>query len=111
MEMTLGAGIVLAKRLKAKIIDPRPFAVGSLKKIYENFPLTNVLPAMGYGKKQINELQKMINSVPCDCVIDGSPFDLSRLLDVKKDVVNVHYDLKERGKVTLRSVLRKEGIL
>ena len=68
-------GIIMPR----KIIDPRPFAVGSIKETFEKYGhLTNVLPAMGYGKKQIKELEQTINRSDCDLVLSGTPIDLSR---------------------------------
>ena len=106
--MTLGAGLVIAKRLKANIVNPRTYAVGSLKRLYKKYPkLEKVLPAMGYGKKQMLELEKMINKIPADVVVDASPFDLKRLLKINKPVVNVRYELDEVGTPTLKTVLKK----
>jgi len=106
--MDIGAGEIAASRLKAKIVAPINYAVGSIKYVYKKFPhLHNVLPAMGYSDKQIVELQKTINKVPCDVVVDGSPCRLSTLLKINKPIVDVQYDLAERGKPNLRTVLRR----
>lgn len=105
--MKIGAGEVIAKRLGMKIVSPKKYAVGSIKKVYEKFQLSEILPAMGYSKEQVHELQSTINKVPCEYVIDGSPIDLSRLIKVNKKVINVFYDLDEIGVPNLNSVLRK----
>ncbi len=106
--MAIGAGEVYAKGLGAKIVDPRKYAVGSIKEVYKKFAqLSDVIPAMGYSKKQMKELEKTINRVPCDAVVDGSPFDLGKLLKVNKKIVNVKYDLAERGHPDLKDVLKK----
>ena len=106
--MSIGAGEVYAKRQGAIIVDPRKYAVGSLKEVYKKFTqLSNVLPAMGYSKKQIKELEKTVNRVPCDYILDGSPFDISRLIKVKKPVINLGYELDEIGMPDLKSILKK----
>jgi len=87
-------------------VDPRPYAVGSIKETYEKYPQTkNVLPAMGYGEKQIEELSKTINAVPADVVIIATPIDLTRLFDVNKPTVKVRYELAEIGTPNLTEVL------
>ncbi|HCX78716.1 MAG TPA: GTPase, partial [Firmicutes bacterium] len=77
-EMTYGAGTVAARKFgAAELIDPRPWAVGSIKDTFEKYShLTNILPAMGYGEKQIRELEKTINAIDCDLVIAATPIDL-----------------------------------
>jgi len=108
-EMSYGAGIVAAEKLGAKeIIDPRPYAIGSLKEVYRKYPhIGSLLPAMGYSKKQIDELQRVINSVKCDSVIVATPIDLRRILKVNKPTVRVRYELQEIGKPDLKDVLSK----
>jgi len=107
--MTYGAGIIAARQNKAaKIIDPRKYATGSLKQVYEKFPhLTDVLPAMGYGKQQIKELEKTINKARCDLVIDGSPVNLDKLLRTNKPIISIRYEIKEKGKLKIESILSK----
>lgn len=108
-EMSYGAGIVAAEKFGAgEIIDPRPYAIGSLKEVYRKYPhIGALLPAMGYSKKQISELQRIINSVKCDSVIVATPIDLRRILKVNKPTVRVKYELQEIGKPDLREVLSK----
>ncbi len=108
-EMTFGAGMIAAKNAGATaIIDPRPFAVGSIKATFEKYPhLEKVLPAMGYGDKQVEELEKTINASDCDVVVSGTPIDLKRILrNVNKPIVRVRYDLQVRGEPSLDDVLR-----
>jgi predicted GTPase len=107
-DMHFGAGHVAAKKYKAaKIVDPRKYAVGTIKKVYENFKqITDILPAMGYGDKQMSELNKTINAVPCDVVIVGTPIDLARHLKFNKPSVRVTYELKER-KPALKNAIKK----
>ena len=80
-EMTYGAGMVAAKKYKAKtIVDPRPYAVGSIAETFKKYShMTQILPAMGYGKKQMHDLEKTINAIPCDTVVVGTPIDKSSL--------------------------------
>jgi len=91
--MKYGAGTVAAKENNVKeIIDPRSFAVGSIIETFDKYThLTNVLPAMGYGKKQISELEQTINNTDCDVVISGTPIDLNRILKANKPVVRIRY--------------------
>ncbi len=95
--MAFGAGVLAAKKYGAKeIIDPRPYAVGSISKVYEDFKhLGAVLPAMGYSDIQMKELEMTINAVDCDAVIAGTPIDLGRLLKLNKPIVRVRYRIEE----------------
>jgi len=108
-EMTFGAGMIAAENAGAEaIIDPRPFAVGSIKATFEKYShLENVLPAMGYGDRQVEELEKTINASDCDIVVSGTPIDLKRILkNVNKPIVRVRYDLQVKGEPSLDDVLR-----
>lgn len=106
-EMTIGAGTVAAERLgAAEVIDPRPFAVGSLVDTFEKYShLEHVLPAMGYGAQQLKDLEATINASDCDAVIIGTPMDLNRIIDIQKPTTRVYYDLKEVTKPDLEDVL------
>ena len=106
-EMAIGAGTVAAKRLKAKeLVNPRSSASGSLIDTFTTYPhLGNVLPAMGYGKKQLKDLEETINRVACDSVIIGTPIDLSRIIQINKPHTRVHYDLDEDGSPNLKEIL------
>ena len=97
--MRFGAAYLASRIYKAKkIVDPRPYAVGSIKQTFKNYPhLENVLPAMGYSSKQIKELEATINRTPCDSVVVGTPIDLTRLLKIKKPRVRVRYFFEEIG--------------
>lgn len=107
-EMAYGAGVVAAQKFgAAAIIDPRPFAVGSIRDTFNTYThLDKVLPAMGYGEKQIAELTETINRADCDLVVSGTPIDLSRLVQTDKKILRVRYDLREIGKPDLEEVLR-----
>ena len=105
--MPYGAGTVVAKRYNCQVIDARMHAVGSIKEVYKKFPhLTKELPAMGYSKQQIKELEKTINSAKCDAVIDATPVTLPRLMKINKPVTQVNYELQEVGKLNLDKVLK-----
>jgi predicted GTPase len=106
-EMPFGAGLVAARNAgAAKIVDPRPYAVGSLKEVFAKWPqLTNVLPAMGYSDEQLHELEQTINAVDCDVVVTGTPIDLSRLITSRHPIRHVTYELEEVGTPTIAEVL------
>ncbi len=105
-DMPYGAGLIAARKAGAIIIDPRPFAVGSIKDTFEKYyHLENVLPAMGYGKKQMEELQKTINKSDADAIVIGTPIDLKSVIKINKPSVRVKYDLQEIGKPDLDDVL------
>jgi predicted GTPase len=106
-EMKYGAGIIAAKKYEAKeIIDPRPYAVKSIKGTYEKYPgIGTLLPAMGYGEKQMRDLEATIAKTPCDAVIIATPIDLRRIITIKQHAVRVSYDLQEIGKPNLTDIL------
>jgi len=106
--LSYGAGFVALKKYKGKIIDARKYAVGSIKEVYKWYKhLKEELPAMGYSKKQMKELEMTINKAQCDVVLDASPSDLSRILKVNKPLVNVTYGLGEKSINALEKVLKK----
>ncbi len=109
-EMAYGAGWVAARRFgAAEIIDPRPFAVGSIQATFAKYPTTgNVLPAMGYGAQQTSELEETINKTDADLVIIGTPIDLSRVLKIDKPFQRVRYELQEIGQPTLEEILKQK---
>lgn len=94
-----GAGFIAARKYNAsKIFDPRKEAVGSIKEVFEEYKnLGEVVPAMGYSEKQIEELEETIKNCSCEVVIAGTPFDLSRLIDVEVPVVRVRYRVVEEN--------------
>lgn len=106
--MPYGAGTMAAERMGASLVDPYPYAVGSIKETFDKFEhLGPVLPAMGYGKTQIKELEDTINAVECDAVVVGTPIDLTKIIKVNKPAYRVKYELQEIGKPTLEDVLKK----
>jgi len=106
-EMSYGAGTVAAKKYGAKeIIDPRPFAVGSIKELFTKYShIGNLVPAMGYYPEQLKELEETINKSDCDAVIIGTPFNLQKLLKVDKPCAKVSYELADMGKPTLAQIV------
>lgn len=108
-EMAYGAGYVAARRFGAsEIIDPRPFAVGSIAATYRKYPKTgNILPAMGYGDAQTRDLEATINASNADMLIVGTPIDLTRVLKISKPYQRVRYELQEIGQPTLLDILSK----
>ncbi|TLZ54558.1 MAG: GTPase [Methanobacteriota archaeon] len=106
--MEYGAAYIAAQRFgAAEIVSAVGHAVGSIKETYKKYPNSRkVLPAMGYGPKQIKELEETIDATPCDVVLSGTPIDLSRVLKTKKPVVHVRYELDEIGHPNLEDVLR-----
>ncbi|UCE42120.1 MAG: GTPase [Candidatus Aminicenantes bacterium] len=107
-EMAYGAGIVAAEKYGASnIVDPRPYAVGSIQETFAKYThLDRVLPAMGYGQKQIAELSQTIEKVECDLVIGATPIDLRRLIQSHKKILRVTYDLEEIGMPDLKEILK-----
>jgi predicted GTPase len=108
--MKYGAGVMAAQKFGAKeIIDPRPYAVGSIADTYVKYPDIGILlPAMGYGKKQMQELEDTINAIDCDLVIIGTPIDLSRIIKMNKKSIRVKYELQEIGRPDLEEVLSQK---
>jgi predicted GTPase len=105
--MKYGAGTFAAENFGAsEIIDPRPFAVDSILDAFRKYPhMEKVLPAMGYGKEQVKDLEETINRADCDVVVSGTPIDLRRVIDVNKPVIRVRYELSEIGHPDLEDVL------
>ncbi|MCX7608102.1 MAG: cyclic 2,3-diphosphoglycerate synthase [Anaerolineales bacterium] len=109
-EMAYGAGYVAAQRFGAKeIVDPRPFAVKSIAETYKKYPKTGpILPAMGYGRKQMKDLEATINRADVDMVIIGTPIDLTRVIKIDKPYQRVRYELQEIGRPTLEDILKQK---
>ena len=105
--MPFGAGLVAARSGgAAAIVDPRPFAVGSIAETYERYPhIGSVLPAMGYSDEQLAELAQTIDVVDCDVVVSATPVDLARLIDCRHPVRHAAYELAEIGRPTVADVL------
>jgi predicted GTPase len=105
--MPYGAAAIIAKNLGAsEIVDPKPYAVGSIKEVYKKYShLGSILPAVGYGGKQVADLKETIDRVPCDVVIIGTPIDLRRVISINKPTVRVKYELKVLDPVSLEEIL------
>jgi predicted GTPase len=95
--MTYGAGVVAAGRFDAaELVDPRPFAVGSIHDVLERYPhLQPLIPAMGYGPAQIRDLQATLDAVDADLVLSATPIDLTRVMALDKPITRVRYDLEQ----------------
>lgn len=108
--MKIGAGWVAARRFgAAEIVDPRPFAVGTIADTYKKYPNTGtILPAMGYGEQQVRDLEKTIEDAPVDMVVIGTPIDLTRVMKINKPSQRVRYELEEIGQPTLVEILTKK---
>jgi predicted GTPase len=107
--MSFGIGIVAAKKFRAKkIIDPRPYVMGSIKSAFTKYPqIGSLIPALGYGRKQIKELERSINRVPADSIIIATPVDLRKLMTLNKPSVKVDYDLKMKSIDKFKKIIRK----
>jgi predicted GTPase len=112
-EMTYGAAVLAAKAHgAAELVDPRPFAVGSMAKTLEEWPhIQGLLPAMGYGDEQTEDLRKTIERSDADLVLIGTPIDLRRIIDFDKPALRVTYRLQELGEPTLADVLAEYGLI
>ncbi|MCL6495497.1 MAG: cyclic 2,3-diphosphoglycerate synthase [Ignavibacterium sp.] len=112
-EMKYGAGTVAAQKIGAKeIVDPRPYTVKSITETYEKYPnIGTLLPAMGYGKQQMKDLETTINRTKCDVVVIGTPIDLSRYIKINKPHTRVKYDLQEIGSITVETILKEKKII
>ena len=105
--MAYGAGTLAARKYGASIIvDPKPYAVGSIKETFNKYPdIDNLLPAMGYSREQIIELEETINQTACDTVITGTPIDLAKIISINKPIVRANYELQEISKPDLRELI------
>jgi predicted GTPase len=106
-EMKIGAAVVAAQKFgAAAIVDPRPFTTGKLTQTFQKYPnIGKLLPAMGYGKEQVKDLEQTIKKTDCDAVIIGTPIDLARVIKIDKPFTRVFYDLEETGHPKLAEVL------
>lgn len=108
-EMDIGAAVVASRRFGAEsLVDPRPYLTGTLIETFEKYPeIGSLLPAMGYGEKQMADLQATINRTECDVVVIGTPINLSRFIKINKPFTRIFYELVEIGKPDLRDAIRK----
>src|SRR6186997_2752999 len=112
-EMSYGAAVLAAKEGgAAELVDPRPFAVGSIKETFAKYPhVTQLLPAMGYGRTQMEELRETIERSDADLVLIGTPIDLRRVIELDKPALRVTYRLQEIGEPTIAQLLAERGII
>src|SRR5918995_5707622 len=112
-EMTYGAAVLAARQHgAAELVDPRPFAVGSIRETFEAYPhVAGLLPAMGYGRRQMEELKETIDGSDADLVLIGTPIDLRRVIDIGKPALRVTYRLQELGEPTIAGILAGRGII
>jgi predicted GTPase len=112
-EMAYGAAVLAAKQYgAAELVDPRPFAVGSIKKTFATYPhVAGLLPAMGYGRKQMEELRETIERSDAELILIGTPIDLRRVIEIGKPALRVTYRLQEIGEPTLAGILESRGII
>ncbi len=106
-EMKIGAGVIAARKFGAAgLVDPRPYIIGKLNDTFRIYPdIGTLLPAMGYGKQQLKDLESTINKTKCDSVIIATPIDLNRIINIKKPSTRVYYDLQEIGDPNLSQLL------
>ncbi len=109
-EMKYGAGVIAARRFgAAELVDPRPYAVNSIAATFRKYPATGtLLPAMGYGDKQMRDLEATINACDCDLVVSATPIDITRVIRPNKPVLRVAYELQEIGEPTLEQVITEK---
>jgi predicted GTPase len=108
-DMKYGAGIIAAKKFGVgELVDPRPWAIGTIAETFENYPeIGSLLPAMGYGEKQMKDLEATINATDCEAVIIATPIDLTRIIKINKPYVKVDYELQEIGFPTIKCLIDK----
>jgi predicted GTPase len=112
-EMAYGAAVLAAKQHgAAELVDPRPVAVGSIAETFRRYPHVGpLLPAMGYDRRQVDELRETIARSGAELVLIGTPIDLRRLLELEQPALRVSYRLEETGGLTLSDVLREHRLL
>jgi predicted GTPase len=108
-DMAFGAGLIAARSYGAgKLVDPRPYAVGTIQETFHRYPhIGPVLPAMGYSKTQISDLEQTIDRVPCELVLFATPIHLTRIVKINKPTLRIRYEYKDHGSPSLEEVLLK----
>jgi len=105
-EMPYGAGAIAAQQHGAEMVDARKYAVGSIKATFEKYPhLDRILPAMGYGRQQMKELEETINAADCDAVLAATPINLARVINVNKPIIRVRYGVGDDVEAELQEIL------
>ena len=107
-ELAFGAGVIGARRAGATLVDPRQYAVGSIRDTFVKFPHVGaLLPAMGYSEKQLADLEETIRRTPCDFVLIATPIDLRHVITIPQASLRVTYEVAERGTSELAEVIRR----
>ncbi|UCE34265.1 MAG: GTPase, partial [Deltaproteobacteria bacterium] len=108
-EMEYGAGVIAARRFgAAQLVDPRPYLVGTLRQTFETYPrIGSVLPAMGYSRQQMSDLEETINGADCDLVLVATPIDLTRLLSINKPSIRIRYEYRDNSEPTLEAIIKE----
>lgn len=110
--MTIGAGCVAAQRLGAELVDPRKYAVGTIRKTFDHYPgIGTLLPAMGYGIEQMKDLETTINAVDCEAVVIATPIDIARFIKIEKPATRVRYEISEEAKNELKKILEQKKFI
>jgi predicted GTPase len=110
--MSWGIAYTSAEKAGAEIVDPKPFAVGSIAEAYQSYPhIGRVVPALGYTDSQVKDLEKTLSRVECDAIVSGTPTDITRIVKLDKPVYRVRYELDDFGQSILRNYLVKYGLI
>ncbi|MCK4541779.1 MAG: hypothetical protein KAU17_06045, partial [Spirochaetales bacterium] len=104
--MAYGAGLIAAREHDCVVVDPKPYLKGVMKTIFKDFPqIQEIIPAMGYDDAQIKDLEDTLNAVPADLILDGSPFDLGKLVKTNKPILRISYDIEALGSPSIEEML------
>lgn len=110
--MKFGAGTVIAKKFCAKMVSPEKYASGSIKEAFRKYShLKNILPALGYNKKELKEMQEILDKMKVDYVVVATPIDLEKVLRIRQQIVRVKYELEEIGKKRIGGIIKKSGLI
>ncbi|RLG71715.1 MAG: GTPase, partial [Thermoprotei archaeon] len=103
-----GAAYVAAKKFGAKIVDPRPYAVGYLKAVYEKYPhLKYIVPTLGYSLDQMKDFEETLNKIPAEIIISSTPFNMANIIKVNKPIIHVKYEIRELNRPTISEIIEK----
>jgi len=106
--LSTGAGMIAAEQLGCEVVDPKPHVIGTVKAAFDKYTqLDMALPALGYSKEQLEEMEKIISAVDCDVVLSGTPIDITRVLNVDKPIVRVRYELEETNGTPLADAVKE----
>ena len=106
--LRFGAAYVAAKKFGAKIVDPRPYAVGYLKAVYEKYPhLKYIVPTLGYSLDQMKDFEETLNKIPAEIIISSTPFNMANIIKVNKPIIHVKYEIRELNRPTISEIIEK----